>query len=102
MSNLPLGSDLRNDAPWMTEIAPQKEVEVEIEVTYRKKVKVFVDEDFDQFKLENAVKEQILLPLEFIDVLCHKSPEVNDVVGDLEFKKEVRMWEEKLIEVNQI
>lgn len=67
MSNLPVGSKDRIDAPWNKNEENIKEVEVEIIVTYKRKVKIEVNKNYTQKDLEDKVKEQIWLPQEVVE-----------------------------------
>lgn len=102
MSNLPLGSQIDRNAPWMDEISPQKEVEVEVEITYVRKVKVLVNKHYEDGDLKEAVMTQVFLPLDYVDHLRHVSPEINEIVEEIKLQEEMKNWRDKDIEINTI
>jgi len=98
----PMGSDTE-DAPWNEEPLDSVEIEMDVEVTLKKRVKISIDDysedtimddgagkhvntiyDFSRSDLESAIKDQIILPNDAFKYIATNTSRGKKAYKDLE------------------
>ena len=80
----PEGAEFDPNAPWNEKEIPKEEIEVEVTVTLRKKVRLEVEKyRLDDYDFENDIKDQVVMPQQAYKYLAKDLEERKKVLPSL-------------------